>query len=287
MARPTKSGIDYFPLDVETEDKIKLIEAKYGMTGFAVWIKLLQKIYKHGYYIDWTEEKILLFSNEVNVDINKVNEIINDCLKWEVFDKTLKEKYGILTSRGIQKRYFEATGRRKEVEVNENYLLVNGSCKKLNWVYVNKNKVNDNNNSINESKSTQSRVEDKRVEDNKKDIDKYADEISAVYETWIDLLSDVNNATLTKNQKETILTKLKKWSKEELIAAIENYNEIYRSEFYYSHSFTMYKFIKQKNGAPRFKEGLDQEYDGDIWKDYKNNKTNAGSNNYDPLADFK
>ena len=108
----------------------------------------------------------------------------------------------------------------------------------------------------------------KKGERKEKEIDKHADEISAVYNHWIDLLSDINNARLTKKQKKAILTKIKKWSVDDIKQAITNYNEVYRSDFYYSHNFTMYKFIKQKNGIPRFVTGLDEEFDGDIWKDY-------------------
>ena len=31
-----KSGIPYFPLDVELDEKMELIEAEYGLTGYAV-----------------------------------------------------------------------------------------------------------------------------------------------------------------------------------------------------------------------------------------------------------
>lgn len=120
---------------------------------------------------------------------------------------------------------------------------------------------------------------------NNKQISKYADEISAVYNHWIELLSDVNEAQLTKRQKKTILTKLKKWSVKKLKQSISNYNEMYRSDYYYSHNFTMYKFIKQSNGAPRFLPGLDDKYDGDLWKDYKNSNNKQSTN--DPLAGFK
>lgn len=40
-----KSGIPYFPLDVELDEKMELIEAEYGLTGYAVILKLLQRIY--------------------------------------------------------------------------------------------------------------------------------------------------------------------------------------------------------------------------------------------------
>ena len=39
------NGITYFPLDVHMDDNIELIEAEFGLTGFAVIVKLYQKIY--------------------------------------------------------------------------------------------------------------------------------------------------------------------------------------------------------------------------------------------------
>lgn len=126
MARPQKSGIDYFPVDVDMDqdDKISLLEAEHGIEGFGILIKLLMKIYKEGYFYEWTEKEQLLFSKRVNVDINRVNVVINSCLKWGFLDKTMFEKYCILTSSGIQKRYLEATSRRKKVEIVKEYCLV-------------------------------------------------------------------------------------------------------------------------------------------------------------------
>jgi len=110
MARPKKQGLDYFPLDVDTDqdDKIQLVEAVHGPVGFAIVIKLLMRIYKEGYYSKWTETEQLLFSRRVNADINVINACINDCVKWNLFDNQLFEKHGILTSIGIQKRFFRS-----------------------------------------------------------------------------------------------------------------------------------------------------------------------------------
>ena len=45
MARHFKKGLDYFPLDLNLDDEVELLEAKYGLAGFALWVKLLMKIY--------------------------------------------------------------------------------------------------------------------------------------------------------------------------------------------------------------------------------------------------
>ena len=166
MARPQKEGIDYFPLDVDMDhdDKMALVEAKYGLTGFAIVIKLLMKIYGNGYFYKWTEKEHLLFSNRVNVDINTLLDIINESIKWTLFDSTLYENYEILTSRGIQKRYFEAVTRRKKVELIHEYSLVNvNDYKNIEIVNINPQNVNINP----QRKEEERRVKESKVEERK------------------------------------------------------------------------------------------------------------------------
>ena len=62
----TYDGINYFPIAVNfmEENAMEVIEAKYGMKGLAIVLKLLCKIYKEGYYIPWGEEQCLIFANK-------------------------------------------------------------------------------------------------------------------------------------------------------------------------------------------------------------------------------
>lgn len=122
----SKSGIPYFPLDVEVDEKLELIEAEYGLTGFAVIVKLLQRIYGgHGYYTEWTYEVALLFAKKLGLGGSVVSEIIQASIRRGMFHQEIFEKYHVLTSAGIQKRYFNAVARRKEIKVNDDILLVN------------------------------------------------------------------------------------------------------------------------------------------------------------------
>ena len=119
------SGIPYFPLDVRMDDKFRLIEAEFGITGFGVIVKILQQIYgMEGYYIEWTEEVALLFSRDIGMGVGAVSEIVAASIRRGIFHKELYEKYGVLTSKGIQQRYFEAVKRRKTVAVKDHLLLV-------------------------------------------------------------------------------------------------------------------------------------------------------------------
>lgn len=134
------NGIPYFPLDVHLDDKIELIEAEFGLTGFAVVVKLFQKIYGgQGYYCEWTNDVALLFSRSVGLGCNVVSEIVSAAVRRGIFDKDIFDKYQVLTSRGIQKRYFEAVSRRKNVEAKKAYLLI-----KLDQKYENVNILSGN-----------------------------------------------------------------------------------------------------------------------------------------------
>ena len=128
-----KSGIDYFPLDVTLDEKFELIEAQFGLKGFAIMIKLLQKIYGgEGYYAEWTTEIASLFAKRIGANGSAVSDIVSAAIKRGIFDKTLYDKYQILTSKGIQKRYFEIVSRRKNVEVKREYLLFDAAILRKN-----------------------------------------------------------------------------------------------------------------------------------------------------------
>ncbi|MGG1637198.1 DUF4373 domain-containing protein [Paenibacillus sp. NRS-1760] len=126
MARPVKEGLDYFPLDVDIheDDKLVVVIGKFGMEGFGVVIRLLSEIYKNGYYYSWTEREQIVFSNRVNVNINSINDLVIECIKWGFFDHKCFDDYHILTSRGIQNRYIGASKRRKSITFIEAFTLI-------------------------------------------------------------------------------------------------------------------------------------------------------------------
>lgn len=175
MARPQKNGLDYFPLDVDIDqdDKIALIEAQHGVIGFAIVIKLLMKIYKNSYFYEWTEKEQLLFSKRINVDINSINVVINDCIKWGLFDSNLLETNKILTSKGVQARYLEAVGRRTKVEIKKEYLLLDEDIvnvyKNLIIVDINSNNEDVSDNINPQSKVKKSKEKKSKVNNNKEE----------------------------------------------------------------------------------------------------------------------
>ena len=161
--RNLKDGLDYFSMDVHLDDKFQLIEAEYGLKGFAVIIKLYQKIYGgFGYYCKWDDEVSLLFRSKCGLGGNDVSEIVSAAVRRGIFDERLLKTYGILTSSGIQKRYFEAAERRKAVKVFEEYLLLNISDLPSNVCI---NSINVDINSENAYRNSQSKVKESKVKE--------------------------------------------------------------------------------------------------------------------------
>ncbi|WMI92707.1 DUF4373 domain-containing protein [Bacteroides fragilis] len=92
------------------ENAMKVIEAKYGIKGPVIVLKLLCKIYKEG-YIRWDEEQCLIFTNkaEREVQAEEVQEIIETLFIKGILDRNSYLENGILTSANIQKVWMEAT----------------------------------------------------------------------------------------------------------------------------------------------------------------------------------
>lgn len=139
------NALRYFALDCHMDDSIKLLESEFGLKGFAVIIKLFQKIYgDEGYYCVWNHDVELLFAASLSTDREPiggsfVSEVIKGCLRRGIFDKQKYEKYGILTSRGIQNRYLEAARRRTSTKLINEYLLVKVDPKFKNVSIISKN----------------------------------------------------------------------------------------------------------------------------------------------------
>jgi len=168
MARPTKTGLEYFSLDVKFDDEVELIKAEHGIEGIGILVTMYQTIYANeGYYLEWNERNQILFSNKVSVDRNKVVSIISDCIKWDIFSKGKHEKYNILTSRRIQKQYVKATYKRAEVELIEEYILLKQKdIDRENITYIRVSDIgNSETSGVSDGKSTQSNKDKYKYKD--------------------------------------------------------------------------------------------------------------------------
>lgn len=112
MGRPTKQGIDYFPLDVGffTDLKIRKISRACGSQSTSILICLLCNIYRNnGYYIVWDKDMPFVIADEIGVTEDAVSQVVIKAVQVGFFNEELYEKFGILTSETIQRRWLKIT----------------------------------------------------------------------------------------------------------------------------------------------------------------------------------
>ncbi|MEG2599880.1 MAG: DUF4373 domain-containing protein [Muribaculaceae bacterium] len=107
MARTSKIGLDYFPMDIDIFNDLRIRKLiKYqGGKAVTVYALLLCNIYKCGYYMEWDKELPFICSELTGFEEVYISEVIKTCLTLGLFSKELFEENEILTSIGIQKRY--------------------------------------------------------------------------------------------------------------------------------------------------------------------------------------
>ena len=167
MARPTAKGVEYFPLNVNfiNDLKVRKLLLSCGAESIAVLIYLLSTIYKdEGYFVEIHEDEIDLIALDVNVTPEFVLEVINKACEVRFFDVNLYNNFNILTSKGIQERYLKITERRKNSVVITQFNLINVYNNSIN---VYNNSINVNNNSINVYDNEQSKVKESKVKKSK------------------------------------------------------------------------------------------------------------------------
>ena len=131
MARPRKTGLEYFPLDVDFYNDLKvrkLMRNNGGGKAAFVYIAMLCKIYESGYYMVWDDDVSFLLSEITGFEEGMIRECVNYCLSVGLFDRDIYDSYRVLTSSGIQERYFSVVAKRRVHDMSRlPYLLVSAT----------------------------------------------------------------------------------------------------------------------------------------------------------------
>lgn len=130
MAGKPKQGIDFAGWSVNIFDgdtKIdKLLEAQ-GWQGFSIYFYLCQMAYKFdGYFYKWSYDDSTTTARRMGGGIRSeaVKATVNTCFRAGLFHKGLFEEHGILTSKGIQRRYYAVIRSRRVKTVDPTFWLL-------------------------------------------------------------------------------------------------------------------------------------------------------------------
>lgn len=162
-------GIKYFPKPCHnTDDRIRFIKSEFGLKGYAIVDLLYCKIHgEQGYFCVWNDKVCSMFASEVCCNAGKelVNEVVKAAIRENIFDRTMYEKYGILTSLDIQKTFYNVAKRREEVfDVPEYVLFIPYTQNSNKSGVVSNSTENVCNKGQNVCNETTSRVEESRVD---------------------------------------------------------------------------------------------------------------------------
>lgn len=124
MAYIENQGIDFFPWAVNDTDALKRLRRKTGLDGYAVYLKLLQLIFRSsGYYVLFDEDKAEEFAFEERIDEVLIKKVVWEAIGTGLFNRRLFEDYQVLTSENIQHDFLYATQRRKRIDLFQELFL--------------------------------------------------------------------------------------------------------------------------------------------------------------------
>lgn len=116
MARPVKTGLDYFPKDTDfyRDRKIRALIGRFGADGAALYDYILCEVYgDKGYFAIADDSFVDIAAADLCMSPEKIGLILNYLLdKSMLLDGTLFKAVKAISSHGIQTRYQEAVRQR-------------------------------------------------------------------------------------------------------------------------------------------------------------------------------
>ena len=132
MAKPKKTGLDYYYKSVHDMDDFRVMDLmeKYGSDGYVVLDMTMSCIYRNGYYLELPIKRLALYiyryiAGTTSKTSDDVAEIIMYCGEIGLFDSGLLGQ-SVLTSREIQEHYASVSARRK-ADKSKYWLLPNSA----------------------------------------------------------------------------------------------------------------------------------------------------------------
>ncbi len=141
MARPLKTGLEYFGVDIDMDEDDKIIDYLEEMgtnTGIGALWQLLNAIYKQSYYIEWNSSLLKKLGRKKHLEKSEMETAVNLLTGSKLsyierqensvfFNYDMYKNFNILTSRGIQKRYLIASARRAKILFDRRFILLDYS----------------------------------------------------------------------------------------------------------------------------------------------------------------
>lgn len=275
MGRQRTTGNVFFRLDVDffSDKKVKILKARYGADGITLYIYLLCEIYKTGYYLKVDEDFEFIISDDLNMDCNKVKQVLNFLLERSLFDNKLFQSDKVLTSAGIQRRYqamVKARALKTPIKAEGFWILPEDETEpfiKVNPFLNNSEKKDDNSRKKDDnSKKNETKEKERKVNNiYTAPPETYFEDTSLNDAFLLFIRMRMNNGEkLAKEQilllKEQLLSLTDKT--EEQIAIVKK-STVSNWKNFYPSNLRKVKASKKESGKNRFNNFPQREYDWD------------------------
>ena len=242
-----QNGIDYFGLSVDFLDDIKVrkIVRVCGAKSIAVLVRLLANCYRfEGYWTEWSEDVAFFIAEEFGVKREFVQDVVQQALNVGFFDTNIFTQRSILTSKGIQSRFFEATARRKAVYYDATLMSAG--------VIIPKNAVSVDIFRPNVDISQQSKVKESKVKNNKNSSNSYSStrsDFEQVLCAWNSLnISNITAINGGTRRSQSLSARIKEYGLESVLRAIKSIeNSRFLKGFATDFKVTFDWFLKPNN----------------------------------------
>lgn len=113
MARKFEFSLKYFPHDTDMayDRSVRKLTKRFGAVGYGVFLRILESIYKVGHFVYCSDEFLFDILDSLNMDADDgqlIKDIVGYCAEIGLFDNDMYMLSNVLTSHGIQERYFFA-----------------------------------------------------------------------------------------------------------------------------------------------------------------------------------
>lgn len=138
MVSDVAASIEFVPVDVDMADDPKVsaliddLGAGDPAAAYAAYgrlVAVLQRIYHDGFYLPYGRFERRKLAKDLGFSMEDLDSFIGACIDCEIFDAGMFER-GVLTSRGIQRRYFRAKKQGKQSVSDEDaqYIIDQGDA---------------------------------------------------------------------------------------------------------------------------------------------------------------
>ena len=125
------TSLEFVPVDIDMADDPKVsylmdaLGASDGAARFAAYGRLmlvLQRVYRRGFYMRYGKFERIKLAKDMGMDVEELDSFLESCIDAELFDASMFEA-GVVTSKGIQARYFRARKSRTVSDEDAPYVI--------------------------------------------------------------------------------------------------------------------------------------------------------------------